>query len=304
MASVPSAPAGRQREVLLAFLGWPSLAHSWTAPGLEAWLACCGRAGRCLALPTPPERLEATLEDLARRGCRGVNLTTPHKGAAFRLARSLDASARATGAVNGLRLDAEGWAGTNSDLPGLAEALRHDVPLDLAGREAAVLGSGGAARAAVAALREVGAARVAILGLDAEEGRALAREVPGPPRVDVLPLREPGILEREVPEAALLVQATPLGLQPEDPLPVDLPSSPRPDLVVMDLIYRPARTRLLQEAERRGLRVVNGWPMWVHQARALVAFLLDEPPSPGPFRCDDPGGAFSERREAGTTPSF
>jgi shikimate dehydrogenase len=169
---------------------------------------------------------------------------------------SVDATARAIGAVNTvIRRDGK-LHGTNTDGLGAVGALRGAVPLS--GKRVAVIGAGGAANAVVHATIEAGA-HVTVVNRSEERGRRLAaRQQSG-----FCPLGAFGRLEWDV-----LVNATPVGMFPDvDALPVP-EAELRPGTVVMDSVYIPMRTRLIQAAEAKGCITVTGDAMFVHQGAA------------------------------------
>ena len=148
----------------LGVAGWP-VAHSRSPAMHNAALAAVGLGDwRYLALPLPPERFAETVRALPAAGFRGLNVTIPHKEAALALADEATETATAVGAANTLTFLPSGAIhADNTDVPGLLEAL----PVEPAGRTALVLGAGGAARAAVYALRRAGASH-AFSSTDAE----------------------------------------------------------------------------------------------------------------------------------------
>ena len=230
-------------------LGFP-VAHSRSPAMMNAAFAELGLDWRYVHLPVAPERFEATVRALPGSGYRGANVTIPHKLAAHALCDELGEAARAIGAVNTLTFEADGRiAGDNTDAGGLMDALGGERP----GR-ALVLGAGGAARAAVWALREAGS-EVVIWNRTPSKGRALAEEL--------------GVSHAEHPEGdfALLVNSTSLGLAADD----DIEGLPLVDApVVADLVYGAAPTPLVRWAAARSARVVDGLEVLVHQgARSL-----------------------------------
>src|SRR6188472_1529447 len=124
----------------------------------NAALAAVGlRDWRYQHLPLPPALFAETVRALPTAGFRGVNVTVPHKEAALAVADAASGPARAIGAANTLTFEPDGTIhADNTDAPGLLAAL----PRSPADRSALVVGAGGAARAAVWALREAGAAEV------------------------------------------------------------------------------------------------------------------------------------------------
>lgn len=203
-------------------------------------------------------------------GVEGLNLTLPHKQAALGLAARVEAQARLLGACNTLVRQERGYAAHNTDAPGLALALRRGLPGSILASErpAVVVGAGGAARAAVAALFEVGLTRVRVVARQPKQaGWARERGC----QVDVL---HPGAAG----DCGVLIQATPLGLSDDDPSPIDAGTLP-PDAAVFDLTYGPRPSRLLRQARARGCSGWDGLPMLVAQgALAFVLWRGGEPP--------------------------
>ncbi len=151
-------------------LGFP-VAHSRSPAMMNAAFAELGLDWRYLHLPLPPERFAATAAALPGSGYRGANVTIPHKLAAHDLADEVSEPAAAIGAVNTLSFEPDGrMLGDNTDAGGLLDALGGEP-----GASALVLGAGGAARAAVWALREAGT-DVTIWTRTPARGQALALE--------------------------------------------------------------------------------------------------------------------------------
>ena len=202
------------------------------------------------------------LMDCGRRGeLRGLNVTAPFKELALSLADKVGSASVACGSANLLVFE-DGWITADStDGIGLMAALREQAPdLAVAGRPVVVLGAGGAARAAVAALSAAGA-RVGVLNRTAARAEALAAEIGGS-RVGPEALAE----------AALVVNA--LSVPPV----LDV-SALRPDAVLMDMTYRPLMTPFLTAGSARGLTTVDGLAMLIGQARPSFRTLFGiEPP--------------------------
>ena len=239
----------------LGVAGWP-VAHSRSPAIQNAALAAADLTGwRYLKLPLPPARFAETVRALPAAGFRGINVTIPHKEAALALAHEATPTAAAVGAANTLTfLDSGAIHADNTDVAGLLEAL----PVDPAGITALVLGAGGAARAAVYALRSAGAADVMVWNRTRERAERLVADLGG--RVV------------DTPEAAVLVvNCTSVGMRPADPVFKSLPL--RADTwdvgsYVADLVYTPGGTRLLAEAKQRGATVVTGLEILVAQGAA------------------------------------
>jgi len=241
----------------LGVCGWP-VAHSRSPAMHEAALAAAGLEGWSYQLlPLPPELFAETVRALPAAGFRGVNVTIPHKQAALALADSASDAAREIGAANTLTFERDGAINAdNTDAPGLIAALGERW--DPAGRRVLVLGAGGAARAAVWALLQAGAADVAVWNRAAERARALTGELGGraveepPPAEIVVNCTSVGLADRDATFKALPLQADSLGA----------------GSCVVDMVYRDGGTRLLEAARTRGADVIDGLEILVAQGAA------------------------------------
>lgn len=189
-----------------------------------------------------PEELEAFLRD---GDFHGLNVTIPYKKAVIPYLAELSPVAARLGAVNTVvRRPDGGLMGHNTDYFGFRTMVEASG-LSPMGKKTLVLGSGGASNTAVAVMEELGSQVVVI-----------SRE--GPDNYQNLHLHT---------DAAIIVNATPVGMYPKvDASPIDLSLFPKLE-GVLDLIFNPARTRLLQDAENRGLVAMNGLLMLVAQAK-------------------------------------
>lgn len=263
---------------LVGVLGDP-VRHSLSPAMHNAALAEMGLNWVYLALPVPAARFSAVVQSLETLGCRGLNVTLPHKQAAWALAQDRSSLAERLGAVNTLVPRAEGgWSGTNTDVEGFSAPLRQGG--DWSGRQAVVLGCGGSARAVVAALVELGLGRIQLAGRR-PQGLAACLNDCGPwaPSLEPLPWQDAGeTLAAALAGADLVVNTTPVGMASgRDPASagacplqaVELEAL-RPSCWVYDLIYVPRPTRLLQEASRRGCTGLDGLEMLVQQGAASL----------------------------------
>jgi shikimate dehydrogenase len=243
-------------------MGWP-VGHS-RSPRLHGhWLAEHGIDGAYVPLPVAVERLPDAVRGLVALGLRGCNVTVPHKEAVIPLLDRIDATARATGAVNTIVVAPDGTlSGTNTDVFGFAENLRDGAPgWRAAGTVAVVVGAGGAARAVAWALREAGAADVRVVNRTPGRAERLAADIGGPVRSVLWAEREAAL-----DGAGLLVNTTTQGMEGQPALDLRLDALPRTALV-NDIVYVPLTTPLLAEAARRGNPTVDGLGMLLHQAR-------------------------------------
>ena len=257
-------------EVLRAgVMGWP-VCHS-LSPALHGyWLQRYGIAGTYDAFPVKPDELPAAIARLRDEGFRGTNLTVPHKESAMALVDTIDDIARRIGAVNTLVAQDDGTlAATNTDAYGLIENIRADAPEQLnvkfGGRPVVILGAGGAARAALVGLADIGATEIRIVNRTLARAEALAEIVADQDLV--VRAMDWDECDRALADAGLLVNTTTLGMQGQAPLELDLRTLPA-DAVVNDIVYAPQETGLLADARQRGNPAVDGLGMLLHQARA------------------------------------
>lgn len=245
------------------------IAHSLSPAIHSHWLHTAGIAGRYEATRVAPGELGAILRDRrSAPGWRGCNVTAPHKQAICALLDEIDEAAAAVGAVNCAYRAGPRLVGTNTDVEGIAEAL---AGIALAGATVAIIGGGGAARAALHLVRQQGAGEVVLVvrrpqaaGLPDARSVALADA----PRVFA--------------SATLIVNATPLGQAGGEPMPAELLSAARDcgATAAFDMVYRPLETSFLAAAREGGARTVDGLKMLIGQARrAFELFYGARPPS-------------------------
>ncbi len=252
-------------------IGHP-ISHSKSPLIHQFWLDRLGIVARYQACDIAPEKLGRYFterrDDPAWRGC---NITIPHKIAALDHVADPGDVRNSIGAINVVFRDKAGQLiGTNSDAGGFFGPIS-DLPL--VGETAIVVGSGGAARAVLFALSQADIGEVVIMARNALRGAGLLAHFGLKGRV--LPL------DARLPEAALLVNASPLGMKGQEPLTIDL--SPLPDDAwVYDLVYAPIETALLKAARARNLETVDGLEMLVGQAAiAFELFFGAAPPNDG-----------------------
>ncbi len=266
---------GRAR--LAGIVGWP-VGHS-LSPRLHGhWLEELGVDGAYVPMPVAREDFAAVVKTLRRIGFTGVNVTVPHKEAAFALADESDDAARTAGAANLLIFRGERILGRNTDALGLAASLTESLgPEALKDKPAVVLGAGGAARAVVLALSQLGASEIRIVNRNMPRAEALAAAMKPFAQAQLVAGRWPQVASG----AALLVNATSAGMHGNGPLDILLGPLPR-DAVVCDIVYNPLETVLLAEARRRGHKTVDGLGMLMHQAVPSFAAFFGVTPAVTP----------------------
>lgn len=258
-------------------LGYP-VRHSLSPAMQTAAFAALGIDARYLAYEVPPKAFEPALLGAARLGFGGLNVTVPHKREAFRLAASLDPSAVLTGAVNTLVPCEGGWRGHNTDAPGFAGAVIDELGFVPRGGRAAILGAGGAARAAVVGLCHAGIQEILISNRNMEGAHALVADLAkrvGPVRLEAL---TPEAIPARLAAADLLASATPLGLDPQGQWPWPLERIDA-GVLVYDMAYGAAETVLVRQALDRGMRAASGRRMLLLQgAEGFRLWTGREPP--------------------------
>ncbi len=202
---------------IAGIIGWP-VAHSLSPVLHGHWLAEHGIDGAMVPLAVRTEDFAVVIDAIRRAGFRGVNVTVPHKEAAFALAHVNDAAARNAGAANLLVFHEDHIEGRNTDSLGLAESLRESLGEDaLKAKAAVLLGAGGAARGAVLALAARGAARIFILNRDEARARILASSLTPLVKAELFPGSLTDWKDAAL-AAALLVNSTSAGMAGHPPL--------------------------------------------------------------------------------------
>jgi shikimate dehydrogenase len=241
----------------LVLLGHP-VAHSLSPRFQNAALLAAGIPLRYAALDVAPSELAHVLDALVESRSAG-NVTIPHKAAVAERCDLRSALAARVGAVNTFWCTLDGrLCGDNTDVPGFAAAARALLGDPVAaGLEVALIGAGGSAAAVLAAAERWPAARVRIWSRRHERASDLA---------DRFPTVAVAVEDRAraLDSATLIVNATPLGLRDDDPLPVEISALP-PYAAVLDLVYRPGETAWVRAARRVGHRAADGLPMLVEQ---------------------------------------
>ena len=263
---------GSGNPVRLGVFGDP-VARSLSPPMQNAALAAAGETAQYARFEITAPELAPALRKLAALNFIGVNLTVPHKIAAFSLIDECDAFAQQVGAINTIRFQSGRMLGANTDGAGFARGIRESFGMELQDLRGLVLGAaGGAGQAVVAQCALAGAAKIALVNRTADKAEALVQRYDRP-GIFAVPWSE-GSLGEVFPEIDLIVNATPLGLQSTDPspLPASLLSTTH---CVYDLNYQP--TALLAAAANAGARAASGLTMLLHQGALAFEFWFERP---------------------------
>jgi shikimate dehydrogenase len=236
--------------------------------GLTAEFAARGVNAVCIPVHVAASDFDAFMAAAKRViNLDGIIVTIPHKFAALRHCDEVSERVRFLGAVNVLHRVAYGrWRGDMTDGFAMVAALRK-AGCAFEGRRALLVGAGGAGSAVALALIEAGVAALAVAEVDAERRDRL---------IASLAARKAGAVTAGSGDPAgfdVVVNATPIGMAPADPLPVDA-ARLEAGATVADLITLPAVTPLLEAARRRGCRIVSGTDMFAVQAGTMADILL------------------------------
>ena len=252
--------------MIKAFVVGHPIKHSRSPLIHGYWLRQHGIAGSYERLDVAPVDFPEFLRTFGERGFAGGNVTIPHKEAAFVGVDRRTGRAERAQAVNTIWIENGILWGDNTDVVGFVDNL--DASLGTTwgqhGETALVIGAGGAARAVVAGLQDRAFGRIVVANRTLAKADELVRNLALPvgPSLEAVTFGEIGHL---VSTAGLIVNTTSLGMAGQPPLDLDLANAP-PDAIVTDIVYVPLKTPLLREAEARGLRIVTGLGMLLHQA--------------------------------------
>lgn len=255
----------------LGIIGYP-LGHSISAVIQKAGLESIGLDGVYDVMETPPEDLVSRIKYIKANGYSGFNVTIPLKVPMPLFLDDIDDYANIAGCVNTVKVtEDKSFIGYNTDIYGFKSAIPADI--DLKGKIAGILGTGGASRAAVCALAEKG-----ISGIDFYTRNILNSKQ----TADYLRAKFPNINFniyqiqniRNLSEAAIIVNATPIGMKGfmADQMPLEAGDLDKltENTVIYDVIYNPVKTVLILEAQKRGLRTIGGLDMLIYQAQRAV----------------------------------
>ncbi len=253
------------KAMLAGVMGWP-ISHS-KSPRLHGyWLRHYGIDGAYVPLAVNPVHIERALRALPLLGFRGCNLTIPHKELAMNVVDHIEPLAQRVGAVNTIVVrDDHTLEGRNTDIFGFAENLKQaGFVVDQSNPSATVLGAGGAARAIVVALQDMGVKDIRIVNRNQERAENLASSLALPETT--FKIFGWKAVAEALSQSSLLVNSTSLGMVGQEDLVIDIaPLSSK--AWVTDAVYAPLETDLLKQARDKGLSAVDGLGMLLHQAR-------------------------------------
>jgi shikimate dehydrogenase len=221
-----------------------------------------------------PNELRAALGFVRELDFVGINLTVPHKIAGLTQIDVADESASRCGSVNTVRLHDKKLVGSNTDAEGFSRAVRSEFSIDLRDLRVMILGAGGGTGHAIArqcALENC--ERLVLVNRTLAKTSSIVEglkrfftepRVLGPvARLEAVPWEETAV-RAQLADIDLIVNATPVGMNPSDPAPIPARLL-APHHIVFDCVYRPSKTALLRAADEAGARGANGLAMLLHQ---------------------------------------
>jgi len=263
----------------LGLIGYP-LGHSISAVIQQAGLQDIGFEGSYEPIETTPEELLDRIKYLKHNDFNGFNVTIPLKTIVPMFLNDVDEKADVVGCVNTVKIDQnKNLLGSNTDIYGFKTAIPQNV--SLTGKNAAILGTGGAARAAVAGLSELGIKQIDFYTrniINTNQILTFLREKFKQIKFNVYQIQN----LKNFSETSILVNATPIGMRGYmmDEMPVfiqDLNTLPK-DAIVYDIIYNPMKTLLIEHAEKLGLKTISGLDMLIYQAQKSIEMWTGKTP--------------------------
>jgi shikimate dehydrogenase len=252
------------------------VSHSLSPLIHNAWIGAAGLDAIYVPFAPPSDRFAEFAEGLRGGAVVGINVTAPFKEAAAEASDVLSARARGAGAANLLIFQRDGTiVGDNTDGEGMLGALGA-MPggFDPKAGPVVIIGAGGASRGAAAAFALAGAPAIRVVNRTLAKAEMIAGALGG--KVTAYPLDG---CAAALAGATVVINATTVGLEGNEAFDVPLAAA-RPDVVVMDMVYRPLVTPLLAKAQSMGLRTADGLEMLIRQAAPSFEAFFGRPPSP------------------------
>ena len=263
----------------LGIIGYP-LGHSISAVIQKSGLESIGLEGSYDVMETPPEDLISRIKFIKSNGYDGFNVTIPLKVPMSLFLDDIDDYANIAGCVNTVKVgEDKSFYGFNTDIYGFKKAIPENI--DLNGKTASILGTGGASRAAVVGLVERGIKNIDFYTRNIINSRQTLEYVRAKfPEINFNVYQIQNI--RSLTGSAIVVNATPIGMKGfmADQMPlerVDLDKL-NLDTVIYDIVYNPVKTVLIQEAQKRGLKTIGGLDMLIYQAERAIQIWTNKNP--------------------------
>ena len=263
----------------LGIIGYP-LGHSISATIQKAGFESLNLEGSYDVLETPPEDLIQRIKYLKTQGYNGFNVTIPLKVPVSLFLDDIDDYANIAGCVNTVKIgEDKSFYGYNTDIYGFKKAISADI--NLIGKRAAILGTGGAARAATVGLSEKGVKYIDYFTRNIINSKQTVDYMRAKfPETEFCIYQIQNI--RSLADYSIIVNATPIGMKGfmanQMPLEHKDFDSIKSDAIIYDIVYNPIETILLKEAKKRGLRTVEGLDMLIYQAQRAIEIWTGQTP--------------------------
>jgi shikimate dehydrogenase len=264
---------------LLGVIGDP-IEHSLSPVMHNAAIAHLGVDYVYLPFPVKTADLGVAIGGFNAIGLQGFSVTIPHKQAILSVLSEVSAVAKVVGAVNTVWRTDSGWSGTNTDVEGFIAPLEaynrnwsQTTPL--------ILGHGGAARAVVVGLTQLGCTEIHIVGRDVQKLSQFQQSWVNAPLPITINVHRWEQLPELISQADLVVNTTPVGMYPNvDQSPIDNAAMQKikEGAIAYDLIYTPNPTQFLQQAQQQGAITIDGLEMLVQQGAAALKIWLEQTP--------------------------
>ncbi len=220
-----------------------------------------------VAFDIEPDNIGEATNAIKVMGLKGINITIPHKQTIIPYLDEVSPDAKLTGAVNTVKNEYGKLSGFNTDVGGFLRAIREDLDFTPEGKTLFLIGAGGAARAVLSAFCMNGGVIVYIADIIKEKAIQLAdqfkanfKEI----RIETINIGDRGIVSEKFSEADILVNASPAGMDGIGTLDIPL-NNLKQSAVVYDLVYKPVKTQLLQDAKKLGHKASGGLTMLLYQ---------------------------------------
>lgn len=263
----------------LGIIGYP-LGHSISAVIQKAGLESIGLEGCYDVMETPPEELISRIKYIKSNGYNGFNVTIPLKVPMSLFLDDIDDYANIAGCVNTVKVGEDRtFFGYNTDIYGFKKAIPESI--DLSGKNASILGTGGASRAAVVGLAERGVKEIDFYTRNIINSKQT---------LDYVRAKFPEVIFnvyqiqniRSLAHASIVVNATPIGMKGylADQMPLERADLDKlnPETLIYDIVYNPVKTILIQEAQKRGLKTIGGLDMLIYQAERAIEIWTGKTP--------------------------
>ena len=265
---------------ILGIIGHP-VGHSLSPLLQNTALEACNLNYVYVPFDVHPEELGTAVAGLRALGVEGFNVTIPHKSSVIPFLDHLDESAELAGAVNVVRNDGGRLIGYNTDGAGLLKSLAEDLDFIPGTGRIVVIGAGGAARGAVAALCRAGASRLVVVNRSQDKALDLINSIRQHfKNIDICAVGTAEELAPYLADCALVLNTTSLGMKNET-IPFLKVTALQTSVKVYDMVYTPAVTPFLREAMSRGITCANGSGMLIGQGEYAFNIWTGRMPPPG-----------------------